>query len=134
MATNPKQKRAPRMRIDPEVFQSFLQLLSQGVPQSIALDSTGWSHSSYFYKKANDKKFKADIDRALLEYYQTLNESNINLIKACHPETVKHNIQRMDRQIQNHSYGQALIDAQKKAIADLDFERAERLQTEIDKA
>ncbi|AUR94025.1 hypothetical protein NVP1190O_01, partial [Vibrio phage 1.190.O._10N.286.51.F12] len=134
MSDKSKQKRAPRMKIDPDVLRSFLELLSKGVPQSIALDSTGWSHSSYFYKKAKDKKFKADIDRAMLVYYQTLNQSNINLIKAQHPETVKHNIQRMDRQINNHSYGQALIDAQKKAIADLDFERAERLQQEIDKA
>lgn len=134
MTGKTKQKRAPRMKIIQEELDNFLDLLKKGTPQTVALKSTSWSASSYFYKRNNDKKFAALVNGALMIYYQTLNNSNIQLIKALHPETVKHNIKRMDAQLEKHSYGQALIDAQKKAIADLDFERAERLQKEIDKA
>lgn len=131
---NKPKTRAPRMDLSEETVNAFLERLRSGETQRVAIKGTGWSERAYYARKERDKKFRALIEGAIGDYYRTLNTANIALIKMRHPETVKHNIKRMDARENQHCYKQALIDAQKKAIAELDFERAERLQEQIEKA
>lgn len=129
-----KKKRAPRMRIDPEELEAFLEGLRKGLTVGVALTHTSWAKSSFYDKMKRDRKFAAKVNAAKAEWYTTLSNSNHALVKQQHPETVKHNIQRMDRDVARHDYRNALIEAQKKAISDLDFDRAQKLQIEIEKA
>lgn len=126
-------KRAPRMRIIPEELDAFCEALEKGLSVSVALKSTSWSKSSYYYKMQHDKKFSARVNASQARWYTQLSNSNFKLVELCHPETVKHNVQRMDRANQQHDYKNALITAQMKAISECDFEKAQRLQTEIEK-
>lgn len=129
-----KKKRAPRMRIAPEELEAFLEGLRKGLTVGVALTHTSWAKSSFYDKMKRDRKFSAKVNSAKAEWYTTLSDSNHSLVKQQHPETVKHNIQRMDRDVSRHDYRNALIEAQKKAISDLDFDRAQKLQLEIEKA
>lgn len=134
MVNKVRRKHPPRMRITEEEFSAFLDALSKGLPVTVALTHTSWAHSSYYYRLKSDRKFAAKVNAAKALWYNTLGTSNFGLVKDGHAETVKHNVKRMDRDVARHDYRDALIAAQKKAISELDFERAEILQKKIDES
>lgn len=119
-----------------EIFGSnvskFLEMLKQGADITVSIKAVGWATQTYYDRKKSDKDFERQVNAAIAEYQMKVHKSKASLLKLLNPRIVAKELDRMDAINSRYDYRNALEEAMKKEIANLNFEAAQAIAKQIE--
>lgn len=112
-------------------LSKFLEHLEKGMDITVAIKAVGWATQTFYDRRKRDSDFARQVDAAIASYETKVHESKLALIQKQNPRIVAHELTRLDAKNSKGSYRDALEQAMKKAISELDFEKAEKISKQI---